>query len=253
MRVTILGCGTSNGVPRIGDDWGDCDPKNPRNRRRRASIVVESDSTSLLVDTTPDLRDQALDFRFSDFDAVLYTHDHADHSHGIDDLRQIVRRRGRAMDIYANQETLDSLVSRFDYAFATDKPHHPSFLTPHTLMESAQIGDIDVQTFEQVHGNSTTLGLRFGGVAYTTDCMKLPEAAFPALENLDLWIVAVLGRHPHPTHAHLELALSWIERVEPRLAILTHMSAGLDYDTLLAELPPGVVPAYDGMVIDVND
>lgn len=253
MKVTILGSGTSNGTPRIGDDWGNCDSAQSKNRRRRASIVVESSKTCLLVDTSPDLRDQALDAGFSDFDGVLYTHDHADHCHGIDDLRQIVRLRDKSMDVYGDKKTLDSLNCRFAYAFASDNPHHWPFLSAHELDDTVKIGDIDVVSFIQEHGAGTTLGFRFGQFAYSTDAMGMTEAAFSALKGIDLWVVGALGTEPHPTHAHIDLTLSWIERVRPRHAVITHMSAELDYATLLSELPDGVEPAYDGMVIEVNE
>ena len=253
MKVTILGSGTSNGTPRIGGDWGNCDPNQPKNRRRRASIVVETPKTRLLVDTSPDLRDQALDTGISDFDAVLYTHDHADHCHGIDDLRQIVRLRDRPMDVFGDRKTLDSLYRRFAYAFASENPHHWPFLSAHELGDMVKIGDIDVVSFLQEHGNGTTLGFRFGQFAYSTDAMGMPEAAFSVLNGVDLWVVGALGTEPHPTHAHIDLTLSWIERVRPRRAVITHMSAELDYTTLLSELPDGVEPAYDGMVIEVNE
>ena len=253
MKVTVLGSGTSNGTPRIGGDWGNCDPTQPKNRRRRASIVVETATTRLLIDTSPDLRDQALDAGFSDFDAVLYTHDHADHCHGIDDLRQIVRLRDRSMDIYADRKTLNSLHRRFAYAFASENPHHWPFLSAHELGDTVKIGDIGVVSFIQDHGAGTTLGFRFGQFAYSTDAMAMPEAAFSALKGIDLWVVGALGTEPHPTHAHVDLTLSWIERVRPKRAVITHMSAELDYATLSSKLPVGVEPAYDGMVIEVDD
>tara|TARA_A100001037_G_C15109973_1_gene618470 strand:+ start:980 stop:1558 length:579 start_codon:yes stop_codon:yes gene_type:complete len=189
----------------------------------------------------------------NDFDAVLYTHDHADHSHGIDDLRQIVRMRGRPMDIFGDRKTLKSLKSRFAYAFSTKGPHHQPFLIPHELENPTRIGDIDVLTFEHLHGSGTTLGFRFGDLAYSTDCMELSESAFSALNGVKLWIVDALVRDPHPTHAHLDLTLSWIERVRPRRAIITHMAGELDYATLLSELPEGVVPAYDGMIVELSN
>lgn len=214
---------------------------------------METSKTCLLVDTSPDLRDQALDAGFSDFDGVLYTHDHADHCHGIDDLRQIVRLRDKSMDVYGDKKTLDSLNCRFAYAFASDNPHHWPFLSAHELDDTVKIGDIDVVSFIQEHGAGTTLGFRFGQFAYSTDAMGMSEAAFSALKGIDLWVVGALGTEPHPTHAHIDLTLSWIERVRPRHAVITHMSAELDYATLLSELPDGVEPAYDGMVIEVNE
>ena len=265
MQVTVLGCGTSGGVPRIsgpgdpsdhggpGGYWGDCDPSEPRNRRRRVSILVEKGDTVLLVDTSPDLRAQCLDHAIHRLDAVLYTHDHADHTHGIDELRAFaVLQRGR-VPVYGDRATLATLRKRFDYAFESTTGYPPICEAHPIGLARFSLGEVDVVPFEQQHGPVTSLGFRFGSVAYSTDLNGLDEAAFQVLDGVDTWIVDALRYRPHPTHANLEQTLSWIERLRPRRAILTHMTWEMDYQTLLAELPPGVEPAYDGLVIEHND
>ncbi len=258
MRVTILGCGSSGGVPMVGLGWGACDPNEPRNRRRRASILVEQDDTTLLVDVSPDCRAQLLDAEVSRLDAVLFTHAHADHCHGIDDLRWINISMSAPVPTYADTKTLAELEHRFRYAFEPlpenalrEGRYFKPVLQPHTIDGSFSIGDIDVVPFEQDHGFSTTLGFRFGAIAYTTDAVALDEAAFAALDGVETWIVDSFRREPnHPTHADIGLTLSWIERVKPKRAVITHMGSGLDYATLCAELPDGIEPAYDGMVLE---
>lgn len=252
MKVTILGCGTSGGVPRIGPDgalWGACDPTNPKNRRRRVSILVEEGDTRILVDTSPDLREQLLDVGVSSLDAVLYTHDHADHTHGIDDLRAISHVMGHQVDIYGNKRTLKVLNERFGYIF-TEMNNYPPFCKANLIEGPMNFGPVEVLPFEQVHGNITSYGFRFGKIAYSTDLNALDEAAFAALEGVETWIIDALRYEPHPTHPHLDLALGWIERVGPKRAILTHMTWDMDYDTLCRELPDGVEPGYDGLVIE---
>ena len=248
MRVTILGCGASGGVPRIGDDWGECDRNEPRNRRRRASILVEQGSSRLLVDTSPDLRQQCLDAGVAGFDAVIFTHDHADHTHGIDELRPIVGRSRRAMPVYGHQNALDSITARFSYALGDGL--YPPIVAPQPVEGPFRVGEIPVLPFDQDHGGLTSLGLRFGPIAYSTDLVGLDERAFAALEGVEIWIVDALRYEPHPTHAHVALSLEWIARIRPRRAVITHMTAELDYRRLAAELPGGVEPAYDGLVIE---
>ena len=250
MKVTILGCGTSVGVPTVGNNWGACDPSNPKNRRRRVSVAVEEGSTRLLIDTSPDLREQLLDARINHLDAVLYTHDHADHVHGIDDLRLISYGMKRKVPVYSNAETLAVIQARFPYIFKS-QDNYPAICDAREVTTPFDLGSIAVTPFEQGHGNVNSLGYRLNQMAYSTDVNALDEAAFEALEGVELWVVDALRYEKHPTHAHLDLTLSWIERVKPKRAILTHMTHDMDYDTLKTQLPPGVEPAYDGMVLEV--
>ncbi len=254
MRITILGCGASEGVPILTGKWGECDPENPKNIRTRASIVVEKEGTTLLVDTSPDLRTQWLGSNLQTLDAVLYTHDHADHTHGINDLRPFSYQNQMPIPIYSNAETLHSIKKRFYYAFPTEGPvpdiYRP-FLSSNVIEGPLQLGNISITPFAQGHGYSTSLGYRFETMAYSTDVVDLDEAAFKALEGIDVWVVDCISRDPRPSHSHLAKTLEWIERVRPRQAYLTHMSLLLDYDTLVKELPRGVEPAYDGLVIEV--
>jgi phosphoribosyl 1,2-cyclic phosphate phosphodiesterase len=254
MRVTVLGCGTSAGVPRIGNDWGACDPGEPKNRRRRCSILVQQGAATLLVDTSPDLREQMIDARVDKLDAVLWTHDHADQCHGIDDLRLFwLRSGGKPVDGWTNQRTLDVLLQRFGYCFVQPQGSmYPPIIKPHLLTGAMKLAGIDVVPMEQDHGFGViSLGLRFGPIAYSNDVVELSEAAFAALEGIEVWIVDAMRYKPHPTHTHVERTLGWIERLKPKRAVLTNMHIDLDYQTLKRELPAGVEPAYDGMVIEV--
>lgn len=252
MKVTILGCGTSGGVPRIGNDWGDCDPANPKNRRRRVSILVEHENTVVLVDTSPDMREQCLDAGLEHLDAVLYTHDHADHSHGLDELRPLAYRNKREIPVYGSAETLSTLERRFDYAFAPKSEYFRPFVAAKVIDGPFDVGAVSVIPFAQHHGDKTSLGFRFGRIAYSTDVVELPEESFDTLQGVDVWIVDALQRRPHPTHSHLAQTLEWIERVKPKRAILTHMTLDMDYATLSAELPVGVEPGFDGLEIDLG-
>jgi len=252
MQAVILGCGTSGGVPRIGGEWGACDPNEPRNQRLRPSIVVESGGIRVLVDTSPDLRAQCLACRIDRIDAVLYTHAHADHTHGLDDLRMFAINAGRPVDVHADAGTLHSIEERFRYAFNHDPGGlYPPILTGHRIDGPIRIGGMTITSFPQNHGAMGTLGFRFGPIAYSTDVHSLPEESFVTLQGVTVWIVDALRHRPHPTHASVAQALSWIERVKPVRAVLTHMSNELDYSTLAAALPQGVEPGYDGMVIEV--
>ena len=256
MRVTMLGCGPSWGVPRIGNDWGACDPKNPRNRRRRASILVKSGEAQLLVDTSPDMREQFLDARVGRIDAVLLTHAHADHLHGIDDLRTVNRLMGRAIPVYGDAATLQEMEQRFGYIFTPINPAAKStFYKPaleRRLIDGPfEAAGVAITPFVQDHGFSKTLGFRIGRFAYSTDVVTLDETAFAVLAGIDTWIVDCIRYVPHVTHAHLEKTLQWIARVRPQRAILTHMDESLDYETLRRTLPPGVEPGYDGLTIDL--
>ena len=252
MQVRILGSGTSSGVPRVGNDWGLCDPANPKNRRRRVSILVSHHKARILVDTGPDLREQLLDANVADVDGVIWTHDHADHCHGIDDLRQLYHARGRPVAGYARPETLDSLLHRFAYAF-DGKSGYPAVADAHPLPDHMNLNGISVQVVDQPHGDITTAGLRFdaGGhsVVYSTDFNEMTPEMENRFKGVDLWIVDSLRRRPHPTHPHLDLALDWIARLRPKRALLTHMDNSMDYETLRSELPAGIEPAYDGLEI----
>lgn len=252
MKVTILGCGTSSGVPRIGNDWGDCDPAEPRNGRRRVSILVNAGATTILVDTSPDLRAQLLDARVGRVDAVIWTHDHADHVHGLDDLRQLFHNQGAPIAGYARPATIAVLRRRFGYVFA-GADGYPATATLTELPDTIRIGDIMVSVVDQPHGSITSAGLRFEvngkSAAYATDFHQMTNDMRVLYSGLDLWIVDALRRRPHPTHPHLTEALGWIEALNPRRALLTHMDNSMDYRTLLSELPPGVEPAFDNQVI----
>lgn len=248
LRVTILGCGTSGGVPRSDGEWGQCDPNEPRNRRRRASILVQTDTTNVIVDTGPDLREQCLDAGLKRVDGVLYTHAHADHIMGMDDLRAFMLRQKQTIPAYADATTLKVLTERFGYAFGgTDG--YPAIYEPRLIDGSFTVGDLPVTPFRQDHGSMKSLGFRFNSIAYSTDLNGLPDESKDQLRDLDVWIVDCLRPDPHWTHAHLDLTLSWIEELKPRRAVLTHMTWEFDYRTLRAQLPAHIEPAYDGMVI----
>ncbi|OYU15683.1 MAG: MBL fold metallo-hydrolase [Alphaproteobacteria bacterium PA4] len=255
MRLTILGCGTSSGVPRIGGadghgDWGACDAANPKNRRRRASVLVQQGDTNILIDTGPDLREQLLSAGIAHLDAVLLTHDHADHAHGIDDLRQVFHAMGTPVACYAAPATWAVLRPRFGYVFEGTK-FYPATCTATDLAGPIMVGAVRVTPFQQNHGNIDSTGFRFDhagrAIAYSTDVKALDDRATAALTGLDLWVVDALRHKPHPTHSHLAQTLGWIADFRPRHAILTHMDQSLDYETLAAELPSGVVPGYDGL------
>jgi phosphoribosyl 1,2-cyclic phosphate phosphodiesterase len=256
MRVTILGSGSATGTPEVGRGWGKCDPDNPRNRRLRPSILVENGPTTILVDTSPDLRQQLLNANVSRLDAVLFTHFHADHVHGIDDLRSINRAMDAPLDAYADAETMAVIGERFGYAFeplaeGSETYYKPTLVPRHIdAGESFSIEDIKVTPFEQDHGFCTSMGFRFGPIAYSTDLTDLNVDAFRVVEGVETWIIGTLTDRPHPTHAHVEKALAWIERVKPRRAVLSHLGTRLDYAVLAARLPLGVEPAYDGLIIE---
>ncbi len=253
MKITILGCGAAGGVPMISIGWGRCNPANPRNRRRRPSILVEEAGQVLLIDTSPDLRQQLLDADVRHLDAVLYTHAHADHIHGIDDLREVNRAMRAPIDVYGTAATLDEIGTRFDYVF---KPLPPDtkvifkpWLQPHPIRDTFTVGSVGITPFDQDHGYCRTTGYRIGNFAYSTDVLDLPEDSMALLGGLDLWIVGCLVDTPHETHAHVDKALGWVERLKPKQTLITHMSPTLDYDALQARLPAGVAPAFDGQVI----
>lgn len=261
-RFTILGCGSSGGVPRLGGNWGDCDPNNPRNHRRRCSLLIEREgeggTTRVLIDTSPDLRSQLLDAGVGTLDAVLYTHSHADHVHGLDDLRMVVFNMRQRLPVWADGDTQNALLSRFGYAFVQPEGSpYPPILDMHTIKGDVVIdgagGAVTLTPFEVNHGSIDSLGFRVEDLAYLPDVADIPEATWPVLANLDCWILDALRRTPHPTHSHLENSLAWIEKAAPRRAILTNMHIDMDYDTLVAETPDHITPAYDGMVITYRD
>ncbi|GAW32977.1 putative hydrolase [Roseovarius sp. A-2] len=258
LRFTILGCGSSGGVPRLGGHWGDCDPAEPRNTRRRCSMLIERETehgvTRVLIDTSPDLRAQLLDAGIGALDAVVYTHAHADHVHGIDDLRMIVFNMRQRLPVYADGDTQNALYARFGYAFTQpeDSPY-PPILDMHTIDGPFEIegagGAIPLIPFQVGHGAIDALGFRVGGLAYLPDVAEIPEDVWSVLVGLDCWVLDALRRTPHPTHAHLDLALQWIARAAPRRAVLTNMHIDLDYRTVADETPAHITPAYDGMIL----
>ncbi len=255
MKIIMLGCGTSSGVPLIGCDCAVCTSGDPRNRRRRVALVVEDEQARVLIDTPPDLHGQLVDAQIAHIDAVLFTHAHADHVHGIDDLRSINHHLGRSLDVYGTDATLDAIRTRFGYAFEPPPANgwwaRPS-LRPVPVNGPFSCYGIPVVPFPQRHGRSETTGYRLGAMAYSTDVNDLSDEAFDIIAGVRLWVVDCLGYRKHPTHAHLDLTLQWIERVKPQLAVLTHMSHQFDYETLRAALPAGVVPGYDGLVVDMD-
>ncbi|MBN8830155.1 MAG: MBL fold metallo-hydrolase [Sphingomonadales bacterium] len=249
----MLGSGTSSGVPRIGGDWGACDPADPRNARTRVSILVESETTRILVDTSPDMRAQLLAAGVIHIDAVLWTHDHADHTHGLDDLRQIMHHRGTPVPAYAHRATMAKLQARFDYVFEGGQGYRPTVEGRALPDEGVTIGDIAVRHVDQPHGPIYSSGFRFDfdgkSIAYATDFHVMTEAMIALYAGVDCLVVDALRERPHPTHAHLALTLEAIEAIRPGRAILTHMDQSLDYATLAARLPKGVEPGYDGLVV----
>lgn len=255
MKVRILGSGTSSGVPRIGNDWGACDPGDRRNRRSRASVLISTDTTRILIDTSPDMRQQLLDAEISDLDAVIWTHDHADHCHGIDDLRQVMHARdGVPVRGLARPFTIEQLQVRFHYAFFGRAGYRPT-IAIEPLPDAIQIGDIRISVADQPHGGITSAGLRFDSgdksIAYSTDFNQMTNDMRALYSGLDLWVVDALRHEPHPTHPHLASVLEWIGELAPRRSALVHMDLTMDYASLAAELPPGVEPGYDGLEITV--
>lgn len=252
MKLRVLGCGTSSGVPRIGNDWGSCDPAEPRNRRLRSSILVEADDTHILVDTGPDLRQQLLDGDVRRIDHVIWTHEHADHCHGIDELRQLYFALGGPVPCHARERALAEIRARFSFSFKGKGPY-PAYAEAFELPDRLLLGGIAVSVADMPHGGTTSAALRFehGGksIAYTTDFTALPAMAFECVRNVDIWVVDSLRRRPHPTHPHLAQVLDWIAEAKPGRAILTHMDQSMDYRTLAGELPAGVEPGYDGMEV----
>jgi phosphoribosyl 1,2-cyclic phosphate phosphodiesterase len=260
LRLTILGCGSSAGVPRVGQGWGACDPANPRNRRRRCSVLVERfgpGATTVLIDTSPDLREQLIAVGLERLDGVLMTHSHADHTHGIDDLRPLWLMTRRQIDIHMDEPTSLIVRSGFSYIFETPEgSSYPPIATDLRLTAGrpCQIegpgGAVEAVPFDLDHGDINALGFRFGALAYTPDVKRIPEASRPYLEGLDVWIIDALRYRPHPSHFSLDDALKEIDAMRPRRAILTNLHTDLDYETLRKRLPAHVIPAYDGMRVE---
>ncbi len=263
LTLTILGSGSSAGVPRPALGWGRCDPNNPKNRRRRCSLLAERTShhgtTRIVIDTSPDLREQLIDTNVDHIDAVFLTHEHADQTHGIDDLRSVVLHQRRRIPVYLNQSTAKDIMHRFSYCFVSPAgSDYPPILTEHAIEagESQSIegkgGAMTLSAFILKHGNIPALGYRIGAAAYTPDVSDIPRESWPLLENLDLWIVDGLRYAAHPSHFSVDDALGWIERFKPRHAVLTNLHSDLDYEELRIRLPPQVEPAYDGMRLVVG-
>jgi phosphoribosyl 1,2-cyclic phosphate phosphodiesterase len=264
LKFTILGCGSSGGVPRPALGWGECDPKNAKNRRRRTSLLVERRTadgvTRVLVDTSPDLREQLIDAEVDWLDAVFYTHEHADHTHGIDDLRSLFIKRHQRLDVYLDDKTAAMMRTRFGYCFQSPPgSEYPPIATEHRLTAGSAVtvtgkgGPIVALPFLQNHGDIASLGFRFGKLAYSCDASDIPAASLSVLSSLDVWIVDALRYRPHPSHFSVADALSWIERLKPRRAVLTNLHADLDYEALRAKLPVHVVPAFDGMALTLAE
>ena len=262
--ATILGCGSSGGVPRIGNVWGACDPNEPRNRRRRCALLLEgwtegSDApTRILIDTGCDIREQLLDAQVDRVEAVLYTHEHADHTHGIDDLRVLALHNRKRVDVYFTAKAGGRIREAFGYCFEAPKGgDYPPILNAHEIIPGDVLeiggpgGSITVTVFDQTHGHITSLGFRVNNFAYSCDLSGFTEASYPAISGLDLWIIDALRPTPHPSHLSLPETLDWIERFVPKQAVLTNMHIDLDYSQLEAETPDNVTPGFDGMQIDV--
>lgn len=260
LSFRILGCGSSGGVPRLDGNWGDCDPDNPKNRRTRCSFLVqqkgEGGVTNVLVDTSPDMRAQLIDAGVTWLDAILYSHDHADQTHGIDDVRAMVYAKQRRIEVWMDAATSKTLTKRFGYCFEQAKGTlYPAILKDNRIAQPYREinvqgagGAVKAMPFRQIHGNIDSLGFRFGNIAYSSDISEIPDESNLILEGLDVWVIDALRRDPHPTHFHLDKALAEIERFKPKRAILTNMHVDLDYHQLCNELPDNVIPAFDGLV-----
>ncbi|AUH34095.1 MBL fold metallo-hydrolase [Paracoccus tegillarcae] len=261
IRATILGCGSSGGVPRIGNRWGDCDPTNPKNRRRRCSLLVErigdQGVTQVLIDTGPDMVWQLLDAGVTTVDAVVYTHAHADHVHGIDDIRQLAYNAHQKMQLWADAPTSAALIERFGYIFETPAGSgYPPVAVLNPIEGPVRIdgagGILELLPFRVHHGEITALGFRIGGLVYLPDVSTIPDAAWPLIDGADVFICDALRMTPHPSHAHLSLTLDWIARAMPERAVITNMHLDMDYATVMASTPDHVVPAHDGLVVEAG-
>ena len=257
LKITILGCGTSAGVPMIGKGWGLCDSTNPKNRRRRCAIVIENEKKCVLIDAGPDIKDQLVDFGKTHFDALFITHEHADHIHGIDDLRWVCSEMNAPLKTYARKPVIDALGDRFRYALEALKPEASSYYKPVLEMieikDDIIIDDMKFNVIDQHHGVISSVGYRIGDFAYCTDVVRFNDAQFEKLKGVKVWVVDCLRCSKHNAHANLEQVLEWVELLKPEKTYLTHMDCSMDYATLMRELPDGVEPAYDGMEIIVNN
>lgn len=263
LRLTILGCGSSPGTPRITGDWGNCDPANPRNRRMRTAALVEriaakGGRTTVVIDTGPDFREQMLLASVKRIDAVIYTHPHADHIHGIDDLRGYVLEQRHLIDVHADQPTMQRLRQAFGYCFETPPgSSYPPIVRAHLIDHTRPVviegegGALTLEPLPQIHGDIISLGFRIGGLAYCPDISDFPDATAERLRGLDVLVIDALQYNTHPSHLSLGQALGWIEKLAPKSAVLTHMHVPLDYATVMAETPDNVEPAYDGMTIEI--
>lgn len=254
MKVRILGCGTSFGVPRIGNDWGLCDPAEPRNRRLRSSILVESEGKRLLVDCGPDIREQLLSGGIATLDGVIVTHDHADHCHGIDELRAIEQAIGRPIPLYARRNVLEGLEKRFGYIFS-NRAFYRAVAEPVEIAGGLEFGAANIRFVDQPHGGITSLGLRIDeagrSLVYSIDFNEMTNDMRALYEDADVWISDCLGRRPHPTHTHLDAVLAWAQEMRVRRLYLSHMNNSMDYRTLVDEVPAWAAPAYDGQEIEL--
>ncbi len=261
LRFTILGCGSSGGVPRLGGHWGQCDSENPKNRRSRCSMLVErhgdEGTTRVLIDSSPDMRTQLLTADVGSLDAVVFTHQHADHVHGLDDLRMIVFNMRRRIDVWADGPTTDALISRFGYAFVQPEGSpYPPILDLHSLDGPVTIdgagGEVTLNPFRVGHGSIDSLGFRIAGLAYLPDVANMYPESWEAVRDLEVWVLDSLRREPHPTHTHYAQSLEWMVKAAPKQGILTNMHIDLDYQTVCDETPDNITAAYDGMVIELE-
>ncbi len=265
LSITLLGTGSSGGVPRVGGDWGACDPDEPRNRRLRCSALIRKSDTNtpdqttqLLIDTSPDMREQLLAAGIRHLDGIVYSHDHADQTHGIDDVRALVLRHRKQIPVWMDAPTARTLVPKFQYCFEGSGGYpailnlNPFIVPGVAFRVTGAGGGIDLLPLHQKHGRIVSLGFRIGPIAYCNDVSALPDETLAQLAGLDVLVLDALRYTPHPTHAHVDLALSWIAHLKPKRAILTNLHVDLDYRTLCETLPPGVEPAYDGLCLDVT-
>lgn len=260
ITATLLGCGSSGGVPRIGNIWGACDPKNPKNRRTRCSLLVETAHVRFLIDTAPDVRTQLLRENVATVDGIAFTHDHADQSGGLDDMRAVYQNRGeKVIPVWLYRETAETLMKRFAYCFEENAQRYPVIFSatilesPHAIFEVAQT--LHVETFPLEHGPLTALGFKIKNptdgrtLAYMPDVHSIPPSSCATLNGVDVWIVDCLGYHPHPTHAHLDQVLEWVTLFKPTQTILTNLHITMDYETLIQKLPSNICPGFDGLKI----